>query len=74
MKNIFKHIIMLLVGLVLTGISLVDMLREEDDELTRIGDAQDNTSFFYLILGVILLTAGIIGVAKEVNKNPRRRY
>jgi hypothetical protein len=74
MKHIAKHIIILVLGFVLTVFSLFDMVKEEDEDVLHIGDAQDSSSFLYLFVGVIMVTAGIVGIVRDQKKNPRRRY
>lgn len=74
MKHIAKHIFVLILGLLLVGFGIVHMLNQEDDEMLHMGESHDNSSFIYLLIGVIMTSLGIMGIIKDQRKNPRRRY
>ena len=74
MKSSAKHMLIFIVGLALTAFSLFDMLRPESEDAMVAGDTKDGTSFFYLIIGVLLGIAGIMGLMKEKNNGKRKKY
>ncbi|MBC7553456.1 MAG: hypothetical protein H7257_05715 [Taibaiella sp.] len=73
MKGSLKSILALIAGIILISLSMMDMLKEEDESIINIGGS-DNTGFFYLVIGLVLLIAGIMGLSKEAKKPKRRKY
>ena len=73
MKASIKSSLLLLVGIILVGISLYDLLRDHEDEaMITIGNGEDNTSLFYLVIGLALAFMGVMGFIREAQKQGKR--
>ncbi len=72
MKSSIKHLAFLIIGLLLVVVSGYDLLFGESEEVIRIGDAQDSSSLFYLVIGLGLGFMGVMGFIREAQKQGRR--
>lgn len=73
MKTSLKSLLLLIAGLILLAVSIYDMVAPEEEEAIRIGSGQDNSFGLYLVIGLTLCLAGIMGFIREAQKQGKRK-
>ena len=67
------NLLLLIGGVILVIFAVSDLIKPQEESLFSPG-GYDESTIFYLIIGILLIVVGAIGLKRASNNNKIRRY
>ncbi len=68
-----KYIVLLIVGLILLVVNAAELMDAHEETIVSSG-GPEGASIFFLIFGLVLCLAGVLGMVKLSRESKTRRY
>lgn len=74
MKQVGKNFIILIIGIGLTYMGATSIIKDSTTPHIIVGDSTEDFTYYYLVIGILLIIASVVFFVREYKRGKEERY